>query len=201
MKTCRGCRWFTPFDYTNAKDGDKGHGACHAIPPQKSSERGGSYRPRVHRDDPSCGYYLRPLPPAVPLPKAEVIRLEVTVDRAFQQTLRELSESILGGAEKPAAAPARMQSRQGRWHCWHTQSATVRAIMSECGLHPLLPGMRVLGMAEHVMGISGGIFVDISNHPDQVPDQILALAERAGMMRIRLSDEWLRSKAERLAGR
>lgn len=83
-----------------------------------------------------------------------------------------------------------------RLYMFSEQSAAVRALLDAAGLRPGFHGLMAVNQPEHLMGLDGGTFVIVRNHPRPVPQKFMEIVERNGMCLIVLSDEFARVKAK-----
>lgn len=82
-------------------------------------------------------------------------------------------------------------------YCYGPHLEAVKANLTSCGLC-LAPGAAITPIhgRTQLAGLRGGVFVSVENHREEIPESILYQAERAGMIWVGLSDEWMRDAAE-----
>lgn len=76
-------------------------------------------------------------------------------------------------------------------YCYAPQVDAARALLESCGIRLLTPLCPVQSR-EAFRGLNGGVLFVVDNHDEPIPAAIEAAAERAGMVWICLTDEWVR---------
>lgn len=78
-------------------------------------------------------------------------------------------------------------------YCYSKQIDAARALFETCGIRFVTP-LCPVSHTEDLRGLSGGTLVVVDNHEKQIPSGIEAAAERAGMVWLCITDEWVRER-------
>lgn len=95
----------------------------------------------------------------------------------------------------PPLQPAQTVARP-RHYCYAPQLRSAASLLSEMGFE-IIPTIKPVLYDDELRGLPGGVWVEVSNHPQQVPAEMIWTVHRQGFLTLSLSDQFIRDRGRR----